>query len=335
VANSFEYILIKDPHFMFGFRNNIRKHGWERDIDYKIDQIINYARDNNITNLFFTGDIFEKSRKKDWSLNQFQQNKKRLIKFYDAGIKVFSNAGNHDYFDGRESVEGTAFGEMVELGLITHVGHDQVPHRFVTEGGNEVLLFGIDYHQSLTEVLDGIQMVSAYQKQDAAIKLLLLHSNVTDKNIQLTDFTYQQLSEYDIDVINCGHWHLVPENGAVQQLNNTWFLNPWNLTRVSRDYAVKLDEHRPEFIHAKINFVPEPVFDFKEIYLETRKFSEAFNIDIINMLQELGKSEFDFFKNIELEQDEDINSDEKLLESLAEAHKITKESIQIAKELLT
>jgi len=337
MTDSFEYLLVKDPHFMFGFRNNIRKHGWERDIDYKIDQIINYAHDNSIEYLFFTGDIFEKNHKKDWSLKQFQENKKRLQRFYDAEIKIFSNAGNHDYFNGHEDITDTVFGEMVELNLITYVGKDPVPHRFTTPNGHEILLFGIDYHQSLTQVLDELDVVSNYKRQDpsASIKLLLIHSNITDKNIQLTDFTYDQLSQFDIDVINCGHYHLVPEGGAIQEVNGTHFLNPWNLTRVSRDYAVKLDEHRPEFIHARINFVPDPIFDFQEIFLETKKFSEAFNVDLINLLQELGKSEFNFFKDIELEQEEDANDDNKLLETIAKQHNIEGEAIQIAKELLT
>jgi hypothetical protein len=53
------------------------------------------------------------------------------------------------------------------------------------------------------------------------------------------------------------------------------------------------------------------------------------------MLQELGKSNFSFFNEIELEQDEDANDDEKLLESLAKANSITKEAVEIAKGLLT
>jgi len=335
MTDSFEYIFVKDMHLMFKFRNNIRKHGWEKDIDYKLKQIIDYMVVNNIKYLFTAGDIFEKT--KDWSFKQFQANMDRLKLFKKAGITLFSNLGNHDMTNGRESVEDTVFQAAVELGLVTHVGSDMAPYKFLTQKDKEVLLFGIDYHQSLTRVLDELDVVSNYKRQteSASVKLLLIHSNITDKNIQLTDFSYEQLSQFDIDIINCGHYHLVPEGGAIQEVGGTHFLNPWNLTRVSRDYAVKLDEHRPEFIHARINFVPDPVFDFQEIFLETKKFSEAFNIDLINMLQELGKSEFDFFKNIELEQDEDMNSDEKLLETLAEAHKITKESIQIAKELLT
>lgn len=333
--NAFNFILIKDPHFQFGFRNNIRKHGWENDIDKKIDQIIIYAKENNINHLFFTGDIFEKSHKKDWSLNQLQQNKKRLKRFKTAGIEVYSNAGNHDYFDGREAIEGTVFGELVELGLINYIGTDTPAIDFRLQD-KYISLYGIDYHQDINKVLDKFQWISAQPRTPGDTKIVLVHSNITDDQNRLTDFTYNQLAEFDIDIIGCGHWHLAPKNGAIQNINQTWFLNPWNMTRVARDYHVKLDEHRPQFIHGSIVMVgDEPTYEFKENYFNVRPFSEAFNVEAINLLQELGKTGFEFFKEIELDKDEDMNDDEVLLNSIADSHSISKESIRIAKEILS
>jgi Icc-related predicted phosphoesterase len=337
MIGSFDYLLIKDPHFMFGFRNNVRRHGWERAIDHKISQIINYATENKIENIIFTGDIFEKSKKKDWSFNQLQQNKARLMRFKLAGIDIYSNMGNHDYFDGHESIQGTVFGEMAELNLIEYVGTDTGPFIFEFEGlPHKVVLYGIDHHQSIDKILDKLDEIknTVFFKETAVI--LTMHSNITDQQTRLTDFTYDQLSKYPIDIINCGHWHLQPEGGTIQKVNNTHFLNPWNLTRVMRDYHVKLDEHKPSFIHVSVVPVGDTFsFDFKEIVLDVQPFSEAFNSDIINMLQEMGKEGFKFFEEISLDQDEELNDDSALLENIAEHHKISEKSIQIAKELLT
>jgi len=336
--DSFEFLLIKDPHFMFGFRNNIRKYGWEKFIDYKIDQIITYAKENNVSRVFFTGDVFEKSKKKEWSFNQLQENKKRLYKFKNEGIEVYSNLGNHDMFDGHENLEGTVFGEMVELGLIKYVGSGTTPYSFLIGGEfnlkNYIELYGIDHHQSIDVVLDNLKKIS--ENNTESFKILLMHSNITDKQTRLTDFTYNQLSDYNINVIGCGHWHLAPEGGSIQTVNNTTFLNPWNLTRVMRDYHVKLDEHKPSFIHGSIvkvgkEFIPE----FKEIQLDVLPFSEAFNTDIINILQEMGKDGFKFFEEIDLEQDEELNDDEILLNNLAKHYKISDNSVKIAKDLLS
>jgi DNA repair exonuclease SbcCD nuclease subunit len=259
-----------------------------------------------------------------------------LKKFKNAGITVYSNAGNHDYLDGRETIHDTPFGEMVDLGLINYVGTDTPPKVFNVEGG-KVTLFGVDYHVSLEKVKNRIEEIDAFKREENEVKIALTHSNITSDTERLTDFTYGQLSGFDIDILNCGHWHLVPEGGAIQTVNNTTFLNPWNLTRVSREYNVKLDEHKPEMIHVKITFVPsmEPQFEFKEVFLNVGRFSETFNIDVINMLQELGKEHFSFFEEIELNEDVELDEDEKLLVSLAETQKISPESIKIAKELIS
>jgi len=338
MVNSFNFIMIKDPHFMFGFRNAVRKHGWERAIDHKINQIISYALENKIENIFFTGDVFEKSKKKDWSFNQFQANKERLEKFKNAGLNIYSNAGNHDYFMGHEDIKGTVFGEMQELGLINYVGTRTPSTDFLIgpeyKNENYVELYGIDHHQSIDKVLDELDRKSQFNS--GAFKILLMHSNITDEQTRLTDFTYDQLSKYNFDVICCGHWHLAPKGGAIQTINGTTFLNPWNLTRVMRDYHVKLDEHKPSFIHGNIVKVGEEFTSgFKEIQLDVQPFSEAFNTDVINMLQEMGKEGFKFFEEIELDQEEDLNDDAELLRSIAEHYNISENSIKIAKELLT
>jgi UDP-2,3-diacylglucosamine pyrophosphatase LpxH len=329
--------MVKDPHFMFGFRNNIRKHGWEKHIDSKIDQIINYAVENKIKRVIFTGDVFEKSKKADWSFNQHQQNKERLKRFKNAGIEIFSNLGNHDQFNGQETIKGTVFGEMVELNLINYLGTDKEPYVFnFSNLSHKVLLYGIDHHQSIDKIIDKLEQLKETPFSKTTSVVLTMHSNITDQQTRLTDFTYEQLANYPIDIINCGHWHLKPEGGSIQEVNNTHFLNPWNLTRVVRDYYAKLDEHKPSFIHVSIIPVGDSFdYNFKEIFLDIAPFSETFNIDIINMLQEMGKEGFKFFDEISLEQEDDINDDANLIEILAKQYSISNNSIKIAKELLT
>jgi len=333
MIDSFEYLVVKDPHFMFGFRNNVRKHGWEQAIDNKISQIIEYACSNNIKNIFFTGDVFEKSKKKDWSFNQLQQNKSRLLRFKNAGLDVYSNIGNHDYFDGSESTSDTVFGEMMDLGLLHYIGTGMAPVEFKTAAGNHTCsLFGIDHHQDIDIIISDLDRI---QNTPAEVRIVLMHSNITDAKTRITDFTYDYLSAFDIDIINCGHWHLEPQGGSIQDLNDTYFLNPWNLTRVMRDYNVKLDEHKPSFIHASVVFVgDQPEFNFKEVQLVVEPFSEAFNVDVIDILQELGKSNFKFFEDQSLDPDEELNDDQSLIIKIAEQYNIGERSVKIVKDLL-
>jgi DNA repair exonuclease SbcCD nuclease subunit len=318
---------------MFGFRSNIRKHGWEKDIDNKINQIIEYMLNNKIKYVFFTGDVFEKNKKADWSFNQLQENKARLKRFKNNGLQLFSNIGNHDYFYGKETLEGTVFGEMVEAGLINYIGSGMPPITFNVDDYFNVNLFGIDYHQSTDKIIDEMTRISQIACQP---KIVLMHSNITDTNEIMTDFTYNQIAEFNFEIVGCGHWHFAPKNGAVQQVKNTYFLNPWNLTRVVRDYHVKLDEHKPEFIHGKIIKVGnEFTYDFKEIFLSVKPFSEAFNKEIINILQELNKTDFSFFNEIKLDEENTEMDDDSLLSQIAKENNFNERVLTIAKELLT
>ena len=339
MGNTFRYVLIKDPHFMFGFKNRIRKSGWEKDIDNKLDQIIKYCVLNEIKYVLFTGDVSEKSRKRDWSLNQILQNKKRLRLFKQAGLKIISNMGNHDYFDGHEAITDTAFGDYVESGLIEYVGSGTHYKYIDLDDGIQVQISGVDYHDDLDIVQSELTDISnSFKPGYSLIKICSIHSNITSDTERLTDFTYKQLSSLNIEVLNCGHYHLRPDIGSTTQLNGTLFVNPWNLTRVSRDYHVKLDEHIPEFVDVEVSWDYDnnsPKVSSIVVPLEVKPFSEAFNMEAINLLQELGKTNFDFFKNIELQEDEGDADDDSLIELIAKDHKISKKAITIARGLLT
>lgn len=329
----FNNIVIKDPHFMFGFRNNIRKPGWESDIDNKLNQVIEYAVNNSIKKIQFTGDVSEKSRRRDWSLSQLQQNKKRLQLFKDAQLILISNLGNHDYFDGREELKGTAFNEYVQSNLLIYRGTNSEP--VINELDDHIVIeFGIDYHHSKEVILNRLAFIRDfhYDSSKKVRKILTMHSNITNSEERLTDFTYNQLAEYNIDIINCGHYHIQSELGACAKVKDTLFINPWNFTRVSRDYNVKMDEHIPEFIHVKIT--KDEIFT--SIHkLRVRPFAEAFDAQIVNLMQELGKTDFTFFEEIDLDGMQNDLRDEDAIDLLAKNGNFSKEAIKLAKELMS
>jgi len=319
----FEYIMVKDMHLMFSFRNNIRKSGWEINIDKKINQMIEYCLDNDIKYIITTGDIFEKQKAKDWSFTQFQANKKRLQWIKDAGLTLISNAGNHDYFFGKESISGTVFGEMVNSQLIRYIGTNSKPIKI-----NNVEIYGIDYHNDIDIILDSLHRISAIATSNIT-NIVIMHSNITDSPQKITDFTYKQLSEFNIDTICCGHWHLSPEKGAIQTINNTTFLNPWNMTRVVREYHTQLDEHKPSFIHGSVTRTGTT---YTEIPFIITPFSETFNPVVLNFT---NKESFNFFENIDLFKETDISDDDTtVLDTLAKNNNISEASLGLAKEML-
>ena len=78
-----------------------------------------------------------------------------------------------------------------------------------------------------------------------------------------------------------------------------------------------------------------PYFNSEEIELEVEPFSVAFQTEIIDLLQELGKDGFSFFEEIELDVDDELKDDNTLLVKIAKANSFSDSSIKIAKELLS
>ena len=139
-------IVIKDPHFSFGFQNRIRKN-YEHDITEKLEFISQYATENGIQKIIFTGDVFDNHYECKWSFRQFKKNKNMLEKYFiNRGLELWSIAGNHDFFHGQEIIENTVFGEMVEDGIINYL--TEKPLEFYP-----MTVYGVDWSADKNRVI--------------------------------------------------------------------------------------------------------------------------------------------------------------------------------------
>lgn len=299
--------FIKDPHLMFGFKNNIRKPKWEKHIYSKLEFIKNTLLELNIKVLIFSGDVFDRQYSKDWSFKLYLKNSGVLKEiFQDNGIMVYSVQGNHDMFDGHEVLEDTVFGKMVSEGILNRVSIDNPIE------DKDMIIYGIDYHQNHDIIKQELSVINtkAIPTPDGRKKIgVVLHSNITPDEERLTDFTYKQLAEdYPfIDYFLCGHYHIGYPSVKV---NNSWFINPWNLTRVVRDYETRLDIHKPELV------IVDPTLEKIDHYeIPVLPFSEAFDQEAMNLIQ--TASGFKFFSQINFE------------EVFSKAEKTDKEIIQL------
>ena len=295
---------IKDPHLMFGFSNNIRKtrtggtrNSWEKDILSKLEFIASEMKSKGISILIFSGDIFDRSKRSDWSFNKWLIHKKILETiFLDQGITIYSVQGNHDMFDGKDTIKETIFGEMVENNIINYLTNS--PLEFHTPSGI-IQIHGMDY--SFTKEIQKRKFEELNSVSENIICMCVSHTNISPNEEQLTDFTYKELSELypNINVHLCGHYHLGFKDEIV---NNVTFINPWNLTRVTREYQVRMDNHIPEMVIVDLDrYTPDNTDYIEHIDLPYIPFHEAFNEEVISVLKESQK--FKFFE----EASSDIN----------------------------
>jgi DNA repair exonuclease SbcCD nuclease subunit len=290
--------FIKDPHLMFGFSNNIRKplgngsgNSWEKNIYRKLEFIADRMIASGIYILIFSGDVFDRSKRSDWSFNKWIKHKKCLEEiFLSKGIEIYSVQGNHDMFDGKDTLEETIFGEMVEYGIIKHLTNN--PLEFQTQNGL-VKIFGNDY--SFTKEKQKLKFSDKNIESENIISMLVSHTNISPNEDQLVDFTYQELAENfrNINVHLCGHYHLGFESTII---NDITFINPWNMTRVTREYQVRMDNHTPEVVFLDLDRYNNTSTDWIEhVVLPHVPFHEAFNEEVVSVLKENQK--FKFFEN--------------------------------------
>jgi len=296
-----EFVAIKDPHMKFGFRNKIR-YDYEGDLTNKLQFIQSYM--NNVPDGFIlsTGDVFDDSYLRNWSYNHYLAN---VIKFEeifkpaiqsnnDINWRWASIAGNHDYFNGEENIDKTIYGDFVKRGLIHHLDNQPISDKYC-------VVYGISYSNDHDKIRARIKEIADNHDKDK-YSVIVLHQNVTPKNVpHITDFTYDELSSYDIDMFVLGHYHIGYEYKIVK---DTHFINPWNLTRVSRDYEVKMDNHCPELYHINID---DAGINVKQVEIPHKSFEECFVKEFKSILEIKRKSNDSNFAKMQLDIDTQLN----------------------------
>jgi len=310
---SHKIAVIKDTHLMFGFSNNIRKpavsgQSWSKDIELKLLFISEEMMKRGITKLVVTGDLLNHSDKNSWSFRKFLMNKEVLQNiFVEKGINIYSVQGNHDMFDGLKTTNNTVFGELCNDGIINHLTENPI----IIKAHEQFKIYGIDYNFTKEEQEASFQKINDLSSEHE-ITCVVSHTNISPNQEQFVDFTYNELSTKfpNIKVHICGHYHIGYEPKIV---NGVVFINPWNMTRVVRDYQVKLDNHIPQLVFLNFNNFSTSDLNWVEtVNIPHKPFVDAFNQETVSILEESEK--FKFFEGVsEIDLDiiaEDVDNDQ-------------------------
>ena len=337
--NHFRFVTAKDPHYNFGFRDNIRFNRNEQ-VKEKMKFKKDYMHKNNINDLFYTGDVFDSNEIEKWSFKKYLETKKEFEKF-SKGIDIWSNMGNHDFFYGFEDSTETIFEEMVDQGYLNYLKNKP----FIKElDGAKIMIFGIDYSHDKENIIGQLKNIDDHIESDEPIyKIVIFHSNITVQENEFTDFTYNWLLEKfnTIDMFICGHYHLgydtfIDLNSVMRKVT---IINNWNFTRVVRDYETQYDLHTPEFSDITINFNKETQsFEsvVKVIKVPFVSYERAFKTKLVDLIKETTSSpkdgKFSFFNEIDLTKltELGLDKDDKLLEHIGKEKKYNERIIQKA-----
>jgi len=306
-------IFIKDPHLLYGFNQpNNRKETFFDEINNKWNYITNYYINNNIDYIIITGDLLDKMKSLQWTFKSFLKIRKFLENIKEKiGKPIYSIRGNHDELDGINSNKNSVFGNLIDLGLIKYFGeenNDNCINIFLND--KTIGIYGFDWE-------------------------LVLHTAVVDiengkEHFDCVGYDYLIKTNPKIDMWVLGHYH---KGYPSLMYNNKYFINSWNLTRLSRDYYVLNDEHTPEFVHVSFNIINDKIVpSIKNIKVPFLPFKEAFKEDT-KEISDIMVDEFKFFTK--LEEKVESNFDEFLkLQELKENKQISDKVFKIIKENL-
>ena len=161
-----------------------------------------YAKENQITDILFAGDLFHKRKTIDVTV--FNAIYKVLESFSDLGVTLHAIAGNHDQTDSSVNPESALHG----LQELIHVIEKPA---YFTIGGQEIV--AIPYSKDKKFVLDSIMKLKSKCK-DPNSAILMCHLGINHGLIG--SGAYMMSDEYDLRELSydkwkyvlCGHYHL-------------------------------------------------------------------------------------------------------------------------------
>jgi DNA repair exonuclease SbcCD nuclease subunit len=335
VTNSIDLVFIKDPHTLIGFPFPANRfETFHDEIAKKWEFILNYCEKNSINQLITTGDMYDKMNISQWDMKIFIKNKEflEMIKEKLGGNSLISIRGNHDQFNGQTQNKNSVFGLFVELGLIDYFGDENdINCKEYVLDNKKIKMYGFDYKNTNQELYDKIETFSF----DADYNIAVTHSAVVDvangkENFDCVGYDYLIKQNKNVNMWVLGHYH---KGYETKFHKNTYFINPWNLTRLARVDYVLSDEHVPEFVHVKFS-IQNGMLDVnvKNIKIPCLKYKEVFKSDTATTTEMLI-NEFTFFTKLEEEVKENFDEFSQL-EELKNSNRISKEVFDIIKENL-
>ena len=331
--NNNQCIFIKDPHLLVGFPiPSNREDTFTEEIQNKWNFIANYVKKNNIPYVVFTGDLFDKMQMSSWNWKIINENINFLLNFIkNSGAKLYSIRGNHDEINGKNNNEDTIFKLMINLNILNHIGSNTPPLVLSIEN-KKINLYGFDWNPSDSKLKN--EIIKREYKGD--YNIAVLHTSVVDKksgkeHFSCVSYDYLLNCSNKIDAWVLGHYH---KGFPLTYYKDKYFINPWNLTRLSRVDYVLNDEHTPEFVHATFNVNNDNIIDkYKTIKIPFIKYDKAFKKDSYNLNDDLI-DKFQFFTKIENKIESNFNESEKL-KNMLDSKEIKKEVYEIVKECLS
>jgi DNA repair exonuclease SbcCD nuclease subunit len=295
--------VIKDPHFRLGFKSPISREQEEFDfsIKSKVKQIATLALKEGVDVIVISGDIFDIKETSRYVVKQLKPIGEQLdiLKKATKQKMIITVAGNHDLPHSSRSLKSeSVYDYFQSLGKIVSVHKSEI--RFNTKK-DTVVFSGLDFTSKLTELY---KEMKEYDNNilEKATRVFLLHEHLLpNKDFNKDRFLGNKMSykrvlkEFkNIDVFVAGHYH---KGYKPYHDSNRWVVNPYNMTRLARDYYVVNGEHIPTVNLVKVK---KGKIEVEEYPLEVVDFSKAIKSEVLEKEIQDSLNLKDFIEKLDL-----------------------------------
>ena len=277
------FLILKDPHFRFGFRSPIgRTDEFFTQIKDKLsqlkDMVLSLQKQEGEVYVICTGDVFDIGYPNKYNLPVIKA-MESIFDEYLNDVPFLSIAGNHDLPNSSVSMKKQSiYKYFVDKGCI----RDLTVEPLEIEGQNSLIVQGLDYGVKELEVTKHdkhILVLHEYCIPFSAMSLI--------KNDFMEYVEYRELMQRysNIDVFVLGHLHT---GFANEKVGSSLFLNGWNFSRLARDYYSLNDKHLPEINVLKYD-TDLGSFKAELVKLNVTRSSEAFKEKELSALDKLNE----------------------------------------------
>ena len=286
-------MVVKDPHLRGGYESPVsRTDDYEDTMYNKIRSIHNIAKKHNVKYLLIPGDILDKKYRSEYNINTLDKNLELFKKLIEPFVKVITIPGNHDLpFNSINNYSNSVYKIVVEhFDKVIDISNRDIII-------DDYRIFGVPFGCKWQD------KVKEFNKSadDDTTNIVMLHEHFIPMDANKNElkfisdlYYYEDLTIYDkIDYFVFGHLHRGFDTkyykiGSKKQ----YYINPWNLYRLSRNYYTVNDSHKPEVVIFGKNKEPEHfIIDYKkfdDVFIEKElKRESEINNDIVEKVNEI------------------------------------------------
>lgn len=288
--------IVKDMHLQFGFKHPVgRTDDFETHIRQKIQHLIDISLKHKSEAIITTGDLLSVKSPSHYTLKQVRENFS-ILDTINKHLPIYSIAGNHDLpYSSTQYKKESFYQLLVDSNRIIDLTTQPLQTTQHT-------IYGIDYNDDTDNILQQLKEIDNQAKEHNKKAITVIHEHIVPTQADKLPFgkyhTYQEITHNltNHQAIIAGHLHKGYPTQTITNNKQTkiTIINPYNFTRLARDYYTVSNLHKPECVIYNLDtntatHIEIPHQEYKDCFIEKElKAQTQLEMDISNFIKQVS-----------------------------------------------